>query len=327
MLRWAIIGSGDVVNRLVQKSFEKKGISTVDYIYSKDFKTAKILKKKYSYGKVAKNIKKILNDKKINSVYIATPPDSHLFYINIFSKNIKNILCEKPLALSSAEIKKIKKIIYKNNNNFFIPFYRRPQKRFQYIKNLISKGSLGQPVFFRYIMTHNLDDHPTAPIGYKNKKYFIPWRFRKKNSGGGNYIDMGPHALDLVQFLLGKICKISIENSNLKKIYDVEETTCANIVLENKITGQAIWSSIVDKKKDLFEIYFTNGRLKFSLNFKNKLVIEKNNNKKIIFIKLEKPYHKLFIDKMINKILKNKNYIEEEGIEISLLQANSLKPN
>ena len=37
MLRWAIIGSGDVVNRLVKDSFNTN-FSNVKYIYSKYFK-------------------------------------------------------------------------------------------------------------------------------------------------------------------------------------------------------------------------------------------------------------------------------------------------
>ena len=51
MLYWAIIGSGDVVNRLVQDSFHTPGSSKVAFIYSRGFKEAKRLAKKYKYGK------------------------------------------------------------------------------------------------------------------------------------------------------------------------------------------------------------------------------------------------------------------------------------
>ena len=64
---------------------------------------------------------------------------------------------------------------------------------------------------------------------------------------------MGPHFLDLVSILLGDIDKIDTNTANLKKIYNVEETLTANIKLKNHIRGQAIWSSIVKDKIDLFE--------------------------------------------------------------------------
>ena len=58
MLKWAIIGSGDVVNRLVKDSFNTK-FSNVKYVYSKDFKQAKKICKKYNYGTPINNLKEI----------------------------------------------------------------------------------------------------------------------------------------------------------------------------------------------------------------------------------------------------------------------------
>ena len=63
MLNWAIIGSGDVVERLVQDSFNIKKKSNVKYIYSLDKKKAREISKKYRYGKVVKNYKEILKTK------------------------------------------------------------------------------------------------------------------------------------------------------------------------------------------------------------------------------------------------------------------------
>ena len=87
MLNWAIIGSGDVVNRLVKDSIINKH-SKVKYIYSYDQKNAKKLCDDFGYGKVASNLKTISNDKTINCVYIATPQDSHFKYINYLSQKM-----------------------------------------------------------------------------------------------------------------------------------------------------------------------------------------------------------------------------------------------
>ena len=129
MLNWAIIGSGDVVNRLVQDSIVTKQ-SKVKYIYSYDQKNAKKLCKKFGYGKVASSLKTISDDKTINCVYIATPPDSHFKYINYFSKKKINIVCEKPLILKKAELVQLNKILKKKQISFFCSFYRREQNRF-----------------------------------------------------------------------------------------------------------------------------------------------------------------------------------------------------
>ena len=70
-------------------------------IISDNTKQARNVAKKINvreiYLNTSKNIKKIQNDKNINSIYIATPPNYHFYYINKFCKFKKNIICEKPL--------------------------------------------------------------------------------------------------------------------------------------------------------------------------------------------------------------------------------------
>ena len=77
-LNWIIVGSGDVVNRLVKKSFNLRN-SRVLYVYSDDYNQAKKIVKKYDYGKVIKNIEIAIKDKRINCAYIATPPNNKIF--------------------------------------------------------------------------------------------------------------------------------------------------------------------------------------------------------------------------------------------------------
>ena len=112
MLNWCIIGSGDVVNRLVVDSLNIKNKSKVVAIISNDFEQAKTLAKKVNINKVYLNLaknKKIKEDNNINSIYIATPPNSHFYYIKYFCKN-KNIICEKPLVKKLSELKKLDKL-------------------------------------------------------------------------------------------------------------------------------------------------------------------------------------------------------------------------
>ena len=68
MLNWAIIGSGDVVNRLVKNSFNVTGTSKVKYIYSDNLHQAKLLAKKYKFGAVTNSLNAIMNDNNVNSI-------------------------------------------------------------------------------------------------------------------------------------------------------------------------------------------------------------------------------------------------------------------
>ena len=332
MLYWAIIGSGDVVKRLVGKSFIVPKKSKVKYIFSHDLRQAKKLTKKYNFGKVVKNVNVIANDKSINCVYIATPPNSHYVYLKKFATAKKNILCEKPLAINLRHINLIKKICKKNRVSLIAPFYRRHLKRFNYIKKLLTQKKIGKIVFFRITLTHSPDTHPTAPININQlSKKSIPWRFKKNISGGGNFLDMGSHAIDMISFLLGDIKKIYSLKKNYTNYYDVEDTLITNIQLNNGIIGQGVWSSVTKKTLDSFEVFGTKGYIKFSMSFSNLIELFIGNKKFVKTIPFEKPFHKKLIkyvvNKFINKIKRNSYFIDENSLKITVLQLKALKNN
>ena len=83
-LNWIIVGSHDVVNRLVKKSFNLKTQEFYTFIQMIIIKQ-KIVKK-YNYGRAIKNIEIGIKDKRINCAYIATPPNDHFNYIKLFAK-------------------------------------------------------------------------------------------------------------------------------------------------------------------------------------------------------------------------------------------------
>ncbi len=326
MLNWAIIGSGDVVQRLVKDSLFLKNKSAVNYVLSENFEEAKYYGKnykiKFSLKKTKKNLNKILNDKNINSIYIATPPNSHLFYINFFCKKKINIVCEKPLVISKQEILKLNRLIKRYKFNLFTCFYRRYLERFLYIKKFLAKRSIGKIIYFDIKFFHNHNNHPTHNI-IKGKP--IPWRFVKKVSGGGNVVDMGVHAMDLVEFMIGEIVDLNIIKSNNMKLYAVEDICIMNFKLKNKILGQSSWCSVSDEKVDKFSIFGNKGSIHFTMNLgENEMVqVKKNGKNTIKKISMKQPLHKNMFKSFINNLIKNnKNKVYEikkNGLKNSIL--------
>lgn len=326
MLNWAIIGSGDVVQRLVGNSLFIKNKSSVACVISDDFNQAYNYGKKNKIGsiytKTTKNLNKVLNDQKINSIYIATPPSSHFFYINFFCKKKINIVCEKPLVINKLEIQKLDKLSKKYKFNLFTCFYRRYLERFLYVKKIIEKKIVGKIIYFDIKFFHSHKNHPTHNI-IKGKP--LPWRFVKKISGGGNVVDMGVHALDMIEYILGEIKDLNVIKSNNMKLYKVEDVCIINFKLKNKILGQSSWCSVSDEKVDRFSIYGNNGSIHFSMNLGENEFIEfkKNGKKKIKKIKMKQPLHKNMFKNFINKLIENnkkKIYeIKENGIKNSKL--------
>ncbi len=332
MLNWAIIGSGDVVQRLVDNSLFIKNKSVVTCVLSDNLNEAKRFGSKHNiklvYSKTRNNLNKILNDKHINSIYIATPPNSHFFYINFFCKKKINIVCEKPLVINKIEIDKLNKLIKKFKFNLFTCFYRRHLERFLYVKKIIKKKYIGKIIYFDIKFFHSHKNHPTHNI---KKGKPMPWRFVKKISGGGNIVDMGVHALDLIEFMIGEIESINILKSNNMKLYKVEDVCVTNFKLKNKILGQSSWCSVSDQKVDRFSIFGNKGAIHFSMNLgENEIIqISKNGKIKLKKIRMKQPLHKNMFKSFINHLIMNnkKNIYEirENGLKNSQLVSNIIE--
>lgn len=325
MINWCIIGSGDVVQRLLNKSIEIKNKSKLITIISKDFKNAKKYAAKFNNVNALelskKNLEIINNNSKINSIYIATPPSSHFYYINFFCRKKRNIICEKPLVIKLDEIKKLQKLQKSYRFNLFTCFYRRYLKKFNYIKKIVNSGRLGKILFFKTKYLHNEKNHPTANLSKNND---TPWRFKKKISGGGNIADMGIHIIDMIDYLLGDICEVNAFNSNLMKFYNVEDTSVVNFKLKNNILGQGFWNSTSPFKEDDFKIVGRKGELSFKMNFyeKDQIKLNLKNKKQIIKeITTKQPYHSDMFDFIIKKLTrlnrKGKIYFDKTGLKNS----------
>ena len=111
----AIIGLGYwgtiVTNTLVGLKLFKK-----IYIFDSDVKKINLIKKKFK-GKVLElSFNKIVNEKKIKNVFLATPPKNNFNILKILINAKKNILVEKPGLTKNAHYKVIKKKLKKNKN-------------------------------------------------------------------------------------------------------------------------------------------------------------------------------------------------------------------
>ena len=135
-LYWAIIGSGDVVQRLVKNSFKYKDYSEPIIVISNNLNEAKSFSQKYNIKNYSNRIGDIKKFSQINCAYIATPPHAHYKYINILSNLKMNLLCEKPLVMNYKELSSVTKLIKKNKiNSFFCVYFSNTIVRNSRTKN------------------------------------------------------------------------------------------------------------------------------------------------------------------------------------------------
>src|SRR3990167_5322363 len=117
-----------------------------------------------------------------DAVLIATPHKFHASITEQALKAGKRVLCEKPGAISSRQIKKNMELAKKKGLTYMIGYNYRFHDGFTKARKLFDKGEIGKLVFIR--ATHGFGGRP----GYEKE-----WRVKKEKTGGGNLPQPGGH--------------------------------------------------------------------------------------------------------------------------------------
>ncbi len=200
--------------------------------------------------------KDLINDPEVNAVYIAAPPGMHCEYSLLVAEAGKPCYVEKPMARSFAECQQMLDAFHHAHVPLFVAYYRRGLPRFLKVKEVLDSGHLGdvRSVVCRLTRTANPD------LSRDN----LPWRLQAEHAGGGLFLDLGAHTLDVLDFLFGPLQDVRGLSSNTGGHYDVEDTVSMSFRLNNGAEGIGTWDFNAETSEDTIEIYGTQGRLSLS---------------------------------------------------------------
>lgn len=181
----------------------------------------------------------------------------------------KHVYCEKPLALNLAEAEELAALAQRSGLKCQVVFNYRFVPAVMRAKELIAEGALGEVISFRGAYLHS---------GYLDPRRPMSWRLRGAQAGGGALMDLGPHILDLLRYLLGEFASVFAETRTLitqrpsedgKGLEEVDVDDLA--VLQLKLRSGGIGTVEVSRcaagaNDELkFEIYGSKGALTFNL--------------------------------------------------------------
>jgi predicted dehydrogenase len=142
----ALVGYGYWGTNLLRNFVETKNCEVV-YVCDNDITRLKPIRKRYPSIILTSNYEEILVDKEIDAVIIATPTRFHHSLAKKAMEAGKDVLIEKPMALSVSEAKdlvmvskKTKRIIMVDHTFLFTPAVRK-------LKKIIDSGEIGDIVY------------------------------------------------------------------------------------------------------------------------------------------------------------------------------------
>ena len=193
---------------------------------------------------------------RVDAVYIATPPGSHLEYALLACAARKPVYVEKPMARCHAECVEMVRAFSEAELPLFVAFYRRALPRFQKARDLVASGQLG----------------PITGVSYKREQPFhrqidprnLPWRVQAEYSGGGVFVDIACHTLDILDYIFGPLEEVSGTAANVGSPYDVEDSVSMRFKVRSGAPGTAQWNFASEVDVDEIVIQGERGEVRLS---------------------------------------------------------------
>jgi inositol 2-dehydrogenase len=167
----------------------------------------------------------LIDEKEVDAIVIVTPTHVHREQVLAAAARNKPTFCEKPPALSIAEVTDMKNAIQQSGMFFQMGFMRRFDAGYAAAKKQIDAGRIGTPLVFKATSRD-----PFRPsLEYADPK-----------SSGGMLIDMGIHDFDLARWFMGDVKSVAaiggtIAYPELATVGDIDNAVASLIFVSGKL--------------------------------------------------------------------------------------------
>jgi predicted dehydrogenase len=258
-IRWGIIGCGNVTEVKSGPGFQKADHSELVAVMRRDAALAEDYARRHSVPRWYSDAQQLIEDPEVDAVYIATPPAYHKEYTIKAAKAGKPVYVEKPMAMNTAECEEMLEACRQAEVPLFVAYYRRALPRFRKVKELLASGAIGQ---VRFVTTMHLGQFK------KNS-----WRVQPEISGGGLFVDVASHTLDLLDDLFGPIASVRGFADNQGHHYEAEDIVTGAYEFESGVYGAGTWCFTSYEDMDKNEIIGSKGKITFSTFQNNPIVL------------------------------------------------------
>jgi predicted dehydrogenase len=190
-IRWGILSTAKIGREKVIPAMQKGKYCDVVAIASRDLALAKTTAGNLGIQKVYGSYEELINDPEIDAIYIPLPNHMHVEWGIRSLEAGKHVLCEKPIAMSSAEAMKLHETaLRKPGLKIMEAFMYRFHPQWQFAKRVVAERKIGDlrtvQSFFSY---YNVDMNNIR---------------NQKEAGGGGIMDIGCYCISFARFLFEK---------------------------------------------------------------------------------------------------------------------------
>ena len=218
MLKVAILGLGNYANRVADAMVSCKKAKLVGVISGTPSKI-KVWQSKFNIPEKNcynyENYDAIKNNPDIDAVYVITPNALHSEEVIRVARAGKNVICEKPMAISVKEGEEMIEACKKANVKLLVGYRMHFEPHTLEVIRLRNAGEFGKIKFFQGLSGFI--------IGDPNQ-----WRLNPKLSGGGSMMDIGIYSVNGSRYMIGEdpvwVNAVETKNDPVKFVQGIDET-------------------------------------------------------------------------------------------------------
>ena len=242
--------------------------------------------RQWSWQETCESWQSMVERDDIDLVDISSPTDTHKEIAIAAAKAGKHILCEKPMARSAAEAREMYDAAKRAKVKHLLGHNYRRVPAIRLAKEMIDEGQIGE---IRHWRGAYLQDWIVSP------DFPLTWQLRQEVAGYGPHADLNSHSVDLARFLVGEITSVqcllktfiterSLPDTASESVFQatarggkgpvtVDDASLMIVEFDNGAIGSFEASRFASGRKNynFFEIYGSEGSLRFNLERMNEL--------------------------------------------------------
>lgn len=183
----------------VAKFFDTKMTPVMRAVCGRNEANVKEFAEQWGWESIETDWRELVKRDDIDLIDVGSPGDTHAEIAIAAAKAGKHVYCEKPLANSLEDCKKMVAAVREAGVQHMVNFNYRKVPAVSLAKKMIEEGAIGD---IRHVRATYLQDWLTDP------EFPMNWRLRKETAGSGALGDIAAHIVDLARFLAGNITEV-----------------------------------------------------------------------------------------------------------------------
>ena len=192
MIRYGILGFGLHAVRRLMPGFSQAKHCTVTGLWRRDQRKAQEAVKQYSKFPLRSydSPEALCSSAEVDAIFVASPDALHLPHVLIALDHRKPVLCEKPMAMNSAECEHMVAAAERAHVPLGVAQNFRFEPSVNRLREIVAAGTIGKPLLARSEFHYYMRQHPRT------------WITDPSLACGGPVGDVAVHCIDALRYIL-----------------------------------------------------------------------------------------------------------------------------